>query len=192
LRESAAKNGLYSVTQYWYAAARHMVCFIPSRPSSGNHVIVRIVKQLRSTSFRTFVLYPLTIAAWEWLINGGRLPIRPRYAPLLIWGYLQYRLIGNYRARHGSGGPGMDTLPERLVTTGPYAWCRNPMYLGHIVFLLGLTLTLQSTFGALITAATAVWFRFRVRRDETRLRERFGQPYQEYSARVKRWVPGLF
>lgn len=157
-----------------------------------NNVVVRIVKRLRSTSFRTFVLYPLTISAWEWLINGGRLPIQPRFLPLLVLGYLQYRLIGSYRIRHGGGGPGMDTPPDRLVTTGPYAWCRNPMYLGHIVFLIGFTLTLQSTFGALITAATAVWFQFRVRRDETRLRERFGRPYQEYSARVRRWMPGLF
>ena len=85
----------------------------------------------------------------------------------------------------------MDTPPERLVTTGPFAWCRNPMYLGHILFLLGLTLTLQSWFAALITAATAVWFHFRVRRDEKRLRERFGEPYEEYSARVRRWIPRL-
>ena len=86
----------------------------------------------------------------------------------------------------------MDTLPERLVTTGPFAWCRNPMYLGHIVFLLGLTLTLQSMFAALITIVTWIWFQFRVRRDEMRLRERFGEPYDEYSARVRRWIPGLF
>jgi protein-S-isoprenylcysteine O-methyltransferase Ste14 len=31
-----------------------------------------------------------------------------------------------------------------------------------------------------------------VRRDEKRLRERFGQPYLDYSARVRRWIPGLF
>ena len=86
----------------------------------------------------------------------------------------------------------MDTPPERLVTTGPYAWSRNPMYLGHIVFLLGLTLALQSWLGAVITAATAVWFHFRVRRDEKRMDERFGQPYREYSAGVRRWLPGLF
>jgi len=153
---------------------------------------VRGIKRLRSTSFRTFVLYPLIVTASEWLLNSGRLRIQPFCAPLLLWGYLQYRLVANYRIRYGGGGPGMETPPERLVTSGPFAWCRNPMYLGHMVFLLGLTLTLQSAFAAVITVATAVWFQFRVRRDETRLQERFGQPYDEYSARVRRWIPGLF
>jgi protein-S-isoprenylcysteine O-methyltransferase Ste14 len=151
-----------------------------------------MMKRLHSTSFRTFVLYPLIVVTWEWLLTGGRLRIRLWYVPLLLWGYLQYRLAGNYRIRYGGGGPGMETTPERLVTSGPFAWCRNPMYLGHIVFLLGLTLTLQSAFAAVITVATAVWFQFRVRRDETRLRERFGGLYEEYSARVRRWIPGLF
>jgi protein-S-isoprenylcysteine O-methyltransferase Ste14 len=151
-----------------------------------------MVKRLRSTSFRTFVLYPLIVVAWELLRSGGRLQIRPWYLPLLAWGYLQYRLIGNYRIRHGGGGPGMDTPPERLVTTGPYAWCRNPMYLGHIVFLLGLTLALQSVVAALITVATAIWFHFRVRRDEQRLQALFGPIYQDYSARVARWIPRLY
>jgi protein-S-isoprenylcysteine O-methyltransferase Ste14 len=65
------------------------------------------------------------------------------------------------------------------------------MYLGHIMFLLGLTLTLQSVFAPLITVVTGIWFQFRVKRDETRLRQRFGQPYVEYSARVRRWIPGV-
>lgn len=129
---------------------------------------------------------------WELILNKGRLRLDPWFLPLMIWGYLQYWLIGRYRIPRSGGGPGMATQPERLVTTGPFAYCRNPMYLGHIIFLLGLTLILQSALAALITAATAAWFQFRVRRDERRLRERFGQPYVDYAARVKRWIPGLF
>lgn len=86
----------------------------------------------------------------------------------------------------------MDTPPERLVTTGPFAYSRNPMYLGHIIFLLGLTLSLQSALAAIIMIVTALWFQPRVRRDEKRLTERFGQEYAEYCARVRRWIPGIF
>ena len=147
---------------------------------------------IRSSSFRTFVLCPLIVVGWELLLHDGRLRIEPWFLPLLVWGFLQYRLIGEYRTRRGGGGPGMDRPPGRLVTSGPFAYCRNPMYLGHIIFLLGLTLSLRSPLGALITLAALVWFQFRVQRDENRLRERFGEPYVDYMAHVKRWIPGLF
>lgn len=147
---------------------------------------------LQSTPFRTFVLYPAIVVAWELLLNEGRLRFQPWFLPLLVWGYLQYRLVGRYRIQLGGGGPGMDTPPERLVVSGPFAWCRNPMYLGHIIFLLGLTLGLQSALAAIITVATMGWFQWRVMRDEKRLRARFGQPYVDYSGRVKRWIPFLF
>jgi protein-S-isoprenylcysteine O-methyltransferase Ste14 len=154
--------------------------------------MTRLVRLLQSTSFRTFLLYPTIVVAWELLLNQGRLRFEPWFVPLLAWGYLQYRLVGRYRIRLGGGGPGMDTPPERLVTSGPFAWCRNPMYLGHIIFLLGLTLSLRSGLAAIITLATTVWFQFRVTRDEKRLRDRFGQPYVDYSGRVKRWIPFLY
>jgi Phospholipid methyltransferase len=148
-------------------------------------------QRLGSTSFRSVLLYPVVVVAWELALNRGTLRFEPAFLPLLAWGYLQYRLVGKYRIRRGGGGPGMDTPPERLVTSGPFAWCRNPMYLGHIIFLLGLTLSLRSELAAAITIATIVWFQFRVRRDERRLVERFGQPYLDYKARVRRWIPGV-
>ncbi|MGH8641107.1 MAG: methyltransferase family protein [Burkholderiales bacterium] len=144
---------------------------------------------LQGSPFRTFLLYPAIVVGWELLLNQGRLRFEPWFLPLLAWGYLQYRLVGRYRIRLGRGGPGMDTPPERLVVSGPFAWCRNPMYLGHIIFLSGLTLSLRSELAAVITLATTVWFLFRVARDEKRLRERFGQPYVDYTGRVKRWIP---
>lgn len=148
-------------------------------------------KRLGSTSFRTFLLYPVIVVAWELALNRGTLRFQPVFLPLLAWGYLQYYLVGRYRIRLGGGGPGMDTPPERLVTSGPFAWCRNPMYLGHMIFLAGLALTLHSELAAAITVATIVWFQLRVLRDERRLAERFGPPYLDYKARVRRWIPGL-
>jgi protein-S-isoprenylcysteine O-methyltransferase Ste14 len=66
------------------------------------------------------------------------------------------------------------------------------MYLGHIIFLTGLTLTLQSPLAALITVAVALWFHNRVLGDEVELIQRLGEPYVNYLASVKRWIPGLF
>jgi protein-S-isoprenylcysteine O-methyltransferase Ste14 len=151
----------------------------------------RIAKLLRRTPLRTFILYPLLTVAWELLING-RLELRPIFLLLMAWGYFQYRLCGLYRLKRGGGGPGIETPPERLVLSGPYAYTRNPMYLGHIIFLTGLALTLRSLFAAAIAVATAIWFHLRVRHDETRLLTLWGEPYRRYLLITKRWLPGLF
>jgi protein-S-isoprenylcysteine O-methyltransferase Ste14 len=145
----------------------------------------------RRTPVRTFVLYPLALIVWEKAARESIL-VQPIFLILMIWGYLQYRVCGLYRIKHGGGGPGLETPPERLVSTGPYAYTRNPMYLGHLIFLAGLTLALRSWLGAAITLATAIWFHLRVASDEKRLRVRLGEPYLEYTKRVKRWIPGLF
>ena len=147
---------------------------------------------LSRTPIRTFIVYPLLALLWELLLHGGNFAPNLWFSPLLVWGYLQYRLCGRHRIKHGGGGPGLETPPDRLVNTGPYAYSRNPMYLGHIIFLSGLTLTLRSWLAALITIGVAVWFHLRVCRDERKLVQRLGQPYEQYLASVKRWIPALF
>ncbi len=147
---------------------------------------------LGSTSNRTFIVWPLALLAAEALLQGGLPRLNPWAAPLLLWGYLQYRLAGEFRTREGGGGPGLANPPERLVMDGPYRYTRNPMYLGHLIFFAGLALTLASWPAALVFAFHAVWFDRRVRGDEFRLALLFGEPYRDYHARVKRWVPGIF
>src|SRR5919108_3645257 len=143
------------------------------------------------TPARTFIIYPLITLVSELIWNEGSLNFEPHFLPLMLWGFLQYRLCGVYRIKHGGGGPGLETPPERLVSTGPYAYSRNPMYLGHIIFLIGLTLTLESWLAALITIIVAFWFHARVLGDEKKLIERLGEPYVNYLMSVKRWIPGL-
>jgi len=151
----------------------------------------RVMRWLRKSPVQTFLLVPLATIAWEWAL--GTLHVQPAFAFLMLWGYLQYRLCGRYRTARGGGGPGLSGAPpERLVETGIYAWTRNPMYLGHIIYMVGVALTFQSWFAAVIAVARAVWFHYRVLRDERGLTERFGEPYVAYTRRVKRWLPRLF
>ncbi|MBI3014497.1 MAG: isoprenylcysteine carboxylmethyltransferase family protein [Candidatus Tectomicrobia bacterium] len=156
--------------------------------SSGIQSVVKFVK---TTPNRSFFLYPLATLLWEFFVRGGKLVVEPYFLVLMIWGYGQYRLCGKYRRRIGGGGPGLEKPPERLATSGPYRYIRNPMYLGHIIFLTGLTLTLRSALAALITIGTAIWFHYRILGDERRLVELFGEPYLDYTKKVKRWIPGV-
>ncbi len=144
------------------------------------------------TPVRTFVIYPAITLGWELALNGSHLQPNLWFVPLMLWGYLQYRLCGTYRVTRGGGGPGLETPPEGLVSTGLYAYTRNPMYLGHIIFLIGLTLTLKSWLAAVITLGTAIWFHNRVVGDEKNLIAQLGEPYVDYLNNVKRWIPGLF
>jgi protein-S-isoprenylcysteine O-methyltransferase Ste14 len=144
---------------------------------------------LASTPNRTFVLYPVLLCVLDLAFGRGHLAVNWWSAPLLVLGYLQYRLTGRYRRRLGGGGPGTAVPPVRLVVSGPYRHMRNPMYLGHLIFLLGLALTLRSWAGLALFFIQANWFDRRVRQDEFRLGELFGADYFAYLCRVPRWVP---
>lgn len=143
---------------------------------------------LRSTSTRTFVAIPLGVAI-EQAVSRRR--IRPGWLVLAGSGYLQYRLAGSYRLPRAGGPPGMSQgRPERLVTSGPYALTRNPMYLGHLMFVAGLTMTTRSPVALAATVALVPWFQERARTDERRLVDLFGPDYEDYCRRVPRWLPG--
>jgi len=157
----------------------------------GSVELVRSMRFIGRTPIRTFVIYPIVTVVWELIISRGSLTSNLWYLPLMLWGYLQYRLCGAYRVKYGGGGPGVEKPPDRLVSSGLYAYCRNPMYLGHIIFLSGLALTLQSWLGVLITIAVAFWFHLRVLSDEKKLLKMLGRPYAEYLTAVKRWIPGV-
>src|SRR5947208_2325527 len=66
----------------------------PQRLGPGDLAVAAAPQVIRSTSFRTFVLYPLVVVGWELLLHDGSLRIEPWFLPLVGWGYLQYRLIG--------------------------------------------------------------------------------------------------
>ncbi|MGH8938942.1 MAG: methyltransferase family protein [Actinomycetes bacterium] len=144
-------------------------------------------RSLGSTSTRTFAVWPAALALEQAFTRR-----RPHLSglPLLASGYALYRLAGAHRLPRAGGPPGMTGMPGRLVEDGPYRLSRNPMYTGHLVFLAGLVVTTRSPWSAGLLAAHVPWFRARVRRDEQRLRERFGPAYDHYCVQVPRWLPG--
>lgn len=149
----------------------------------------RLERLFTSTSRRNFVLTPLVVAVEQ---ACSRRPVDLRWSPLLALGYLMYARAGAYRTEHGGGGPGQSgPPPDRIVDTGVYARTRNPMYLGHLVFLVGLAASTRSPLAAATLALNIPWFDRHARRDEERLDELFGETYTTYRDRVPRWLPGL-
>jgi protein-S-isoprenylcysteine O-methyltransferase Ste14 len=81
---------------------------------------------------------------------------------------------------------------HRVISSGPYAFVRHPMYSGIMLFFFGVPLLLGSWWGVAIAPAFAVLFAIRARIEERALVE--GLPdYADYAERVRyRLVPGLW
>ena len=152
----------------------------------------RIWRWLWRTPVQTFILCPVAVIVIELMLGRGRLAIVPWGVPFMAWGYLQYLWVGRFRLPRAGGSPGMDVPPQRIIASGPYRFTRNPMYLGHLIFLSGVAITFWSWFALIVLAGRAVWFHRRVLHDETRLEKIFGTDYAAYRTRVKRWIPGIW
>jgi protein-S-isoprenylcysteine O-methyltransferase Ste14 len=81
---------------------------------------------------------------------------------------------------------------HQLVTRGPYAWVRHPLYTNGVALFLGLALMQASWFG-LLTTIVALWgIRAAViPREETALEARFGAQFRAYRSRTGRLVPRM-
>ncbi len=88
-----------------------------------------------------------------------------------------------------------DTRPEpwkpttALVTSGPYRFTRNPMYLGFTLLYLGLALWFGGYWTLmLLPPVLVVMIHGVIRREEAYLSRLFGTEYDDYRQRVRRWL----
>ena len=82
-----------------------------------------------------------------------------------------------------------DGEPEKLVTSGPFSFSRNPIYLGMAGVLLAIAFLLQSLSALLIpilfiSIIQSTW----IPHEEKKLAEIFGEEWQTYSEKTKKWL----
>src|SRR5439155_17100940 len=93
-------------------------------------------------------------------------------------------------ALQGRGTPAPWAPPELFVERGSYRFVRSPMYLGVILLVVGQALLLgQEILFAWAVFAWLLFTSFLVFYEEPQLVRRFGESYEEYRRRVRRWVP---
>jgi protein-S-isoprenylcysteine O-methyltransferase Ste14 len=81
---------------------------------------------------------------------------------------------------------------HELVTWGPFAYVRHPIYSALFLWMLAMAVALGHYWG-LILGVPLYWLGtiLRIREEERLLRAQFGPDYEGYAKRVKRFVPGI-
>jgi hypothetical protein len=102
----------------------------------------------------------------------------------VLWGRLA--LGKNYFVSTGMGAQLFND--QQLVTSGPYALVRHPMYLGLMCASFG-SLLLYHTWTSLLFAVFAPFIILRARREEKVMAEEFGNGWHEYCNRVPAFLP---
>ncbi len=80
-------------------------------------------------------------------------------------------------------------MEERLVTSGVYAYTRNPMYFGAIIMILGWFLVFPFTFILISAILFPMLFYLTARSEEKQLQKKYGRKFLEYKRKVHLFIP---
>jgi protein-S-isoprenylcysteine O-methyltransferase Ste14 len=138
------------------------------------------------------LVYLLLSAALSWALDWPMVPGLPLpslgialvalafIAP--VWAFVLFR-------REDTEIEPTSLVNRKLVTRGPYHLTRNPMYLGLVTLSLGIAVWIGAWpmfIAPLAVFATVNWVHIPF--EEAKMRRQFGAAYDDYVARVRRWV----
>ncbi len=136
------------------------------------------------------------MASWSAIARRVRVPLGFAFAILYFWlarPTAQSILLGAALVIPGllirAVASGQLQKNEQLATAGPYAYTRNPLYLGSLILSIGFALAARSWWivGGIILLFFAIYLPV-IRAEEEFLRERFPQ-FEDYARRVPRLFP---
>ena len=85
--------------------------------------------------------------------------------------------------------PKPQTQTKRIIKTGIFAYCRNPMYMAFILFHLSMFLIFENVAYFLSSLGLFFWINnFVIPKEEKYLIETFGDEYDRYLIAVKKWM----
>jgi protein-S-isoprenylcysteine O-methyltransferase Ste14 len=109
---------------------------------------------------------------WKWLYCG---------AGIAILGLLLRGLASGHLRKH-----------QQLATSGPYAFTRNPLYLGSVLLAAGFSVASHSWISTLILVAyLMIFYPAVIRREQDELRALYGPAFDAYAAQVPIFWPRL-
>lgn len=120
---------------------------------------------------------PVFAEPFKWYLGG---------ALAVFGGLLVLTCVGLFKRSQTAIPPWEPT--SHLVTSGPYRFTRNPIYLGMIVFATGAAVMINGLLCLATVSLLWVFLNFYVIPHEERyLASKIGAPYDEFRTRVRRW-----
>lgn len=139
-------------------------------PIPEAHVIAIII------SFLVRLFFPTQIFLNNWIGH------------LLGWPMVVIGVLIITWATVKAGEVSMDE-PDELITTGPYAYSRNPMYVGWMLIFLGIIFIMNSIYSLVLLVIVLVYTHcFEIRPEEEFLQKKFGADYKAYKNNVSRYL----
>ena len=156
-------------------------------------VLVRAVTYAALFIGLVLIYVPARLLSWSGIVRPVAIEVQQVVgmvigaagAAVALWCIFTFASVGR-------GTPAPFDPPRRLVVRGPYRFARNPMYIGAGLALAGAALFYESWpllgYAGLFFLATHL---FVVLYEEPVLRRTFGQEYEAYCGRIRRWWPSV-
>ena len=96
-----------------------------------------------------------------------------------------------YLFRSGHVVVSHDNRPTGVVSTGAFRYVRHPLYLGSMLFYLGLVVSTVSLFSLVLLVMIFIFYNHIASYEERLLLEKFGDNYEMYKKKTGKWVPSI-
>ncbi|WP_299442760.1 isoprenylcysteine carboxylmethyltransferase family protein [uncultured Rhodospira sp.] len=132
-----------------------------------------------ATMIVSWFLWPgPVLVPWPWTLVGAL--VMAAGLAFAGWAVLRFQRVGTNVHPHGEA--------TVLVTDGPFARSRNPMYLSIVITFVGVAILMGTVTPWVGPVIMAVWLDWFIRREERHLLDAFGGDYDSYRSRVRRWI----
>jgi len=109
------------------------------------------------------------------------------YIRLVILGIIL--LCSVYLIRSGHAVVSHGQHPSGMVSTGAFQYVRHPLYLGSIMFYLGLAVSTASLFSLMLVVVIFLFYNYIASYEKKIMEEQFDEEYRGYKKRTGKWVP---
>lgn len=111
------------------------------------------------------------------------------YSLMGLGGLIGFLGIMEFRKHKTTTDPTQPQKASTVVTSGIYQYTRNPMYLGMAVILIGWVIHYGNPLSVIAVVFLVGYLtQFQIKPEEEILKQHFGQAYEDYLRKVRRWI----